>query len=83
MTTNSAEIIEYGTRQPCVRGVTFQSVQAAGRPERCETGYGKERDRLTLTEVRRNILEQRPVFAPEDLIPVPCNSDSPAMAYAL
>jgi uncharacterized radical SAM superfamily Fe-S cluster-containing enzyme len=77
------EIIEYGTRQACVRGVTFQPVQAAGRLERYESGYDKERDRLTLTEVRRNILEQYPVFAPEDLIPVPCHSDSLAMAYAL
>jgi len=77
------EIIEYGTRQACVRGVTFQPVQAAGRLEGYESRYDKERDRLTLTEVRRKILEQCPVFTPEDVIPVPCNSDSLAMAYAL
>jgi len=41
------------------------------------------RDRLTLTEIRRRILEQYPVFAPEDLIPVPCHPDHLAMAYAL
>jgi hypothetical protein len=39
--------------------------------------------RLTLTEVRRRILEQTSVFRPEDLIPVPCHPDSLAMAYAL
>ncbi len=77
------EIIEYGTRQPCVRGVTFQPVQAAGRLEGYESGYNVERDRLTLTEIRRRILEQCPVFAPEDLIPVPCHPDHLAMAYAL
>ncbi|MCK5324962.1 MAG: radical SAM protein [Woeseiaceae bacterium] len=77
------EIIEYAIRQSCVRGVTFQPVQAAGRLEQYDAGYNKERDRLTLTEVRRRILEQYPVFAPEDLIPVPCNSDHLAMAYAL
>ena len=40
-------------------------------------------DRLTLTEVRRKILEQTSIFRPEDVIPVPCHPDSFAMAYAL
>ena len=39
--------------------------------------------RLTLTEVRRKILEQTSVFRPEDVLPVPCHPDSLAMAYAL
>jgi len=77
------EIIHYGTQQPCVRGVTFQPVKAAGRLEGYESGYSKQRDRLTLTEIRRKILEQCPVFAAEDLIPVPCHPDHLAMAYAL
>ena len=77
------EIIDFATQQPCVRGVTFQPVQAAGRLEGYENGYNKERDRLTLTEIRRKILEQFPAFAPEDLIPVPCHPDHLAMAYAL
>jgi len=77
------EIIEYGTRQPCVRGVTFQPVQAAGRLEGYEPAYDAARDRLTLTEIRRSILEQFPTFASEDLIPVPCHPDHLAMAYAL
>ena len=77
------EIIDYGTEQPCVRGVTFQPVQAAGRLEGYEDGYDAERDRLTLTEIRRKILQQFPAFAPEDLIPVPCHPDHLAMAYAL
>ena len=73
------KIIDFALEQPCVRGVTLQPVQAAGRLE----GYDPERDRLTLTEVRRRILEQTSVFAPEDVIPVPCHPDSLAMAYAL
>jgi len=77
------EIIDYGTQQPCVRGVTFQPVQAAGRLEGYKSGYDKMRDRLTLTEIRRRILEQYPVFAAEDIIPVPCHPDHLAMAYAL
>jgi uncharacterized radical SAM superfamily Fe-S cluster-containing enzyme len=72
-------IIDYALKQPCVRGVTFQPIQDAGRND----NYNRVRDRLTLTEVRRRILEQSPVFRAEDLIPVPCHPDCLAMAYAL
>ncbi|MCH6548363.1 MAG: radical SAM protein [Proteobacteria bacterium] len=77
------EIIEFARAQACVRGVTFQPVQAAGRLEQYEGGFDCKRDRLTLTEVRRRILEQSDLFAPEDILPVPCHADSIAMAYAL
>ncbi len=72
-------IVDFALTQACVRGVTFQPVQQAGRLE----GYRATDHRLTLTEVRRRILQQTSVFEPEDLIPVPCHPDSLAMAYAL
>jgi len=72
-------IIDFALEQPAVRGVTFQPVQAAGRLEQ----FDPATDRLTLTEVRRKILEQSSVFRPEDLLPVPCHPDSLAMGYAL
>jgi hypothetical protein len=72
-------ILDYAVQQPCVRGVVFQPVQAAGRID----GFDPAKDRLTLTEVRRRILEQTSLFRPEDIIPVPCHPDSLAMAYAL
>jgi tetraether lipid synthase len=72
-------ILEYALEQPCVRGVTLQPIQAAGRLD----GIDEVRDRLTLTEVRRRVLEQTTVFRPEDVIPVPCHPDALAMAYAL
>jgi uncharacterized radical SAM superfamily Fe-S cluster-containing enzyme len=72
-------IIEYAIEQPCVRGVVFQPVQTAGRVD----GFDATSHRITLTEVRRRILEQTPLFRPEDIIPVPCHPDSLAMAYAL
>jgi uncharacterized radical SAM superfamily Fe-S cluster-containing enzyme len=72
-------VIEYALAQPCVRGVTLQPVQAAGRLEH----FDPATDRLTLTEVRRKLLEQTSVFQPEDILPVPCHPDSLAMAYAL
>ena len=72
-------IIDFALKQPCVRGVTLQPVQVAGRTDR----FDPATDRLTLTEVRRAILEQTTVFKPQDVIPVPCHPDSLAMAYAL
>ena len=72
-------IIDFAVTQPSVRGVTFQPVQTAGRLDH----FDPATDRLTLTEVRRRILEQTTLFRPEDLIPVPCHPDSLAMAYAL
>ena len=76
-------VVEYALEQPCVRGVSLQPVQAAGRLDAYDSGFDVDRDRLTLTEVRRKVLEQTDVFAPEDIIPVPCHADSIAMAYAL
>jgi tetraether lipid synthase len=72
-------ILEFALQQRCVRGITFQPVQQAGRL----AGFDAAQHRLTLTEVRRRILEQTSVFRPEDLIPVPCHPDSLAMAYAM
>ncbi len=73
------ELIDFAIAQPCVRGVTIQPVQVAGRTD----GHDPEQHRLTLTEVRRRILDQTDLFRPEDLIPVPCHPDALCMAYAL
>jgi uncharacterized radical SAM superfamily Fe-S cluster-containing enzyme len=73
------KIVEWGASQPCVRGVTLQPIQDAGRAE----GFDPARDRMTLTEVRRRLLEQTSIFRAEDVIPVPCHPDAIAMAYAL
>jgi 7,8-dihydro-6-hydroxymethylpterin dimethyltransferase len=75
----TGKIIDFALTQPCVRGVTLQPIQDAGRLE----NFDPATDRLTLTEVRRKILEQSKVFRPEDVIPVPCHPDALAMAYAL
>lgn len=72
-------IIDFALEQQCVRGVTFQPTQMAGRLE----GFNHETDRITLTEVRRKILEQTALFTEDDLIPVPCNPDALAMGYVL
>ncbi len=73
------KIIEFALQQPCVRGVTFQPTQAAGRFD----NFNPAKDRLTPTGIRQGILDQSTVFNPQDLIPVPCNPDALTMAYAL
>lgn len=79
---NDGEIgktIEFALKQKCIRGVTFQPTQIAGRLD----NFNQQTDRITLTEVRRKILEQTTVFNQDDLIPVPCNPDALVMGYAL
>lgn len=78
-TDEIGEIIDYGLKQRCVRGVTFQPVQVAGRTE----GFNPATDRYTLTEVRQAIIDQTNLFTAADIIPVPCNPDALAMGYAL
>lgn len=71
-------IIGHALAQPCVRGVTFQPIQEAGRTD----GFGAQH-RLTVSEIRRNITQQSGLFTPDDIVPVPCNPDTLAMGYAL
>lgn len=73
------KIIDFGLKQQCVRGVTLQPTSSSGRLK----NFNPATDRLTNSEVRRLILEQAPVFKPDDLIPVPCNPDALIMGYAL
>jgi uncharacterized radical SAM superfamily Fe-S cluster-containing enzyme len=73
------KIIEFALKQRCVRGVTFQPTQIAGRTE----NFDPATDRITLTDVRQKILHQTTIFQPNDLIPVPCNPDALVMGYAL
>jgi uncharacterized radical SAM superfamily Fe-S cluster-containing enzyme len=72
-------VVDFAARQESVRGVTLQPIQFAGRTDGVDSG----RNRLTLTEVRSALLAQTPLFAAEDIIPVPCNPDALAMGYAL
>ncbi len=73
------KVIDFALKQRCVRGVTLQPTQIAGRLD----NFNVLTDRITLTEVRRKILEQTDIFNSDDLIPVPCNPDALVMGYAL
>jgi len=73
-----ADIVRYALQWRCVRGVTFQPIQDAGRND----GFEAKRHRIVLTEVRRAIAEAG-VFALDDLIPLPCNPDQICIGYGL
>jgi 7,8-dihydro-6-hydroxymethylpterin dimethyltransferase len=72
-------IVRHALEWRCVRGVTFQPVQDAGRNER----FDKQRDRIVLSEIRNRIVEESGVFGPDDMIPLPCNPESISIAYGL
>ncbi len=76
--TEIADIIRHALQWKCVRGVTLQPVQDAGRNE----GFEEKTDRITLSEVRRRAAEAG-VFALEDYIPLPCNPEQISIAYGL
>ncbi len=73
-----ADIVRFALDWRCVRGVTFQPIQDAGRNE----AFDARRHRMVLTEVRRKIADAG-VFALDDLIPLPCNPDQICIGYGL
>ena len=73
-----ADIVRFALQWRCVRGVTFQPIQDAGRND----GFDAKTNRIVLTEIRRRIAEAG-VFALEDLIPLPCNPDQICVGYGL
>ena len=73
-----ADIIRFALRWRCIRGVTFQPIQDAGRNE----NFVSKDHRIVLTEIRRRIADSG-VFALEDLIPLPCNPDQICIGYGL
>ena len=74
------QVIRHALQWRCVRGVTLQPIQDAGR---VGAPLGTGHDRLTVSGLRRAVAAQSGVFSLEDVVPVPCNPDTLAMAYAL
>lgn len=72
-------IIEHALKWRCVRGVTFQPIQDAGRNE----NFDPKHDRVLLSDIRRAIIEAGGPFQAADIIPLPCNPESIAVGYAL
>ena len=72
------DIVRFALGWSCVRGVTFQPIQDAGRND----GFDPDAHRMVLSQVRRRIAEAG-VFKLEDLIPLPCNPDQICIGYGL
>ncbi|WP_219895330.1 radical SAM protein [Aquisediminimonas profunda] len=73
-----ADIINHALTWSCVRGVTFQPVQDAGRNE----GFDGKANRMVLSQIRREVAKAG-VFGLEDMIPLPCNPDQICIGYGL
>lgn len=73
------DIIDEARNWSCVRGVTFQPIQDAGRNE----GFDPRSGRTVLSSIRRAIVEGDTPFGPSDMIPLPCNPESISIGYAL
>jgi 7,8-dihydro-6-hydroxymethylpterin dimethyltransferase len=73
-----ADLIRFALKWRCVRGVTFQPIQDAGRND----GFDPKRHRLVLSEIRRRVAEAG-VFALADMIPLPCNPDQICIGYGI
>jgi hypothetical protein len=77
--TEVGAIIDHALDWSCVRGVTFQPIQDAGRND----GFDPARDRTVLSDIRTRIIESGGPFGAADLIPLPCNPESICVAYGL
>ena len=72
------DIVRHALTWKCVRGVTLQPVQDAGRNQ----NFNKDTDRIMLSEIRRRVIETG-VFGDQDMIPLPCNPESISIGYGL
>jgi 7,8-dihydro-6-hydroxymethylpterin dimethyltransferase len=72
------DIVRHALGWTCVRGVTLQPVQDAGRNE----NFNKDTDRIMLSEIRKRVVETG-VFGDRDMIPLPCNPESISIGYGL
>ncbi len=73
------EIIRFALTYKCVRGVTFQPVQDAGRND----GFDKKANRVLLTDIRRSIAADSGVFSAADMVPLPCSPENICIGYGL
>ena len=72
------EIIQFAQRYKCVRGITFQPVQDAGRNE-----GDKPSQRITLSEIRTQIIQADNPFGDTDMIPLPCHPENICIGYGI
>jgi len=72
-------IIDHALQFSCVRGITFQPVQDAGRND----DFDPSQHRVFLSDIRRAIGQQSQHFKIDDIIPLPCNPEHISIGYGL
>jgi uncharacterized radical SAM superfamily Fe-S cluster-containing enzyme len=72
------DIVRHALEWRCVRGITFQPVQDAGR----NVNFDKSQ-RIVLSDIRRRVVEDSGVFGAADMVPLPCNPESISIGYGL
>jgi uncharacterized radical SAM superfamily Fe-S cluster-containing enzyme len=72
------DIVRHALEWRCVRGITFQPVQDAGRNENFDKSQ-----RIVLSDIRRRVVEDSGVFGADDMVPLPCNPESISIGYGL
>ncbi len=72
------DIIDYAQQWNCIRGITFQPVQNAGRND----GHHKNH-RITLSEIRQKIIDADNPFNDGDMIPLPCHPENISIGYGI
>jgi 7,8-dihydro-6-hydroxymethylpterin dimethyltransferase len=73
------EIINFALTYKCIRGITFQPIQDAGRND----GFDAWDNHFVLSDIRKAIIAAGSPFTAGDIIPLPCNPESIAIGYAL
>lgn len=73
------DIIRHALTFKCVRGITFQPIQDAGRND----GFDVDENRFVLSDIRKAIIKAGTAFGEGDIIPLPCNPESISIGYAL
>lgn len=72
------DLIQFARQWKCVRGITFQPVQDAGRND-----GDLAHNRITLSEIRTRIVEADNPFHDADMIPLPCHPENIAIGYGI
>ncbi len=73
------DIVKFALEYDCVRGVTFQTIQDAGRNE----GFAPPENRMLLSDVRKAVIADSGVFGADDLMPLPCHPEQICIGYGL
>ncbi len=71
------DIIDFAMQYRCVRGVTFQPVEHAGRHDEAS------QHKITLSEIRQSVIAADNPFSSDDMIPLPCHPENIAIGYGL